>query len=178
MIAIELDLPQPRAYVWLWLIAMLLPVLVIGGLLLFGPEEVRTAPTALMGLLPVAAITAVLHGFMRRQRAWIEAGVLHIVTTFYHRHVPLSALNLDDARVHSLPNHPRWRPWLRSNGFAVPGMVSGWYRLPQWRKAFAAYGDPERVLCIDAGEFALLLGVAHPQSALDKLRRARGESAR
>lgn len=173
MSEIELNLPQPRAYVWLLVLALAIPLLVLGGITLFDHED---APTLLiwgMGLTPVALITMTLAWAMRRQRAWIDSGVLHVVSTFYHRRIPLAKLDLDAARTVNVREHPEYRPRLRSNGFAVPGMVSGWYRLKGWKKAFAAYGDPSRVLCIDTGDFLLMLGVEHPQSALDRLRRAR-----
>ena len=35
---------------------------------------------------------------------------------------------------------------LKSNGYALPGFRSGWFRLRNWQKAFVATSDGERVL--------------------------------
>jgi hypothetical protein len=178
MTSIELDLPQPQAYPWLWGLTLIAPAVVMAGVLAIAARD-PNLPLPLitaLTLAPLALIAALLHWTMRRQRAWVEDGTLHVISTFYHRRIPLRALDLGQARIVNLREQQQWRPWLRTNGFAVPGMTSGWYRLPQWRKAFAAYGNPERVLCVDAGDHVLLLGVEYPQSTLDKLRRAQ-ESA-
>jgi hypothetical protein len=174
---IELDLPQQRAYPWLWALTLFIPIFVFGLVWLLDDGTAPVHLILLIGLVPVVAIVLLLQLAMRRQRAWVEDGVLHVVSTFYHRRIALASLDLDGARVLSLREQPQWKPWLRTNGFALPGMISGWYRLPQWRKAFAAYGDPDRVLCMDAGDYVLLLGAAHPTATLDKLRQA-SETAR
>jgi hypothetical protein len=174
---VELDLPQGHAWLWLWLLIFGLPTLIIVGTLVAVHPSPGGAPafTALLVLPPILLIAATLHVFMHRQRAWIEDGVLHVVSTFYHRRIPLADLDLERARVLSLLEQPQWKPWLRTNGFAIPGMISGWYRLRDWRKAFAAYGDPSRVLCIDTGAYLLMLGARSPTDALEALRRARDE---
>jgi hypothetical protein len=172
---IELDLPQGRAWLWLWLLIIGLPLTIMVGALVALHLSPGGAPafTSLLVLPPILVIAAVLHVFMHRQRAWVEDGVLHVVSTFYHRRIPLADLDLERARVLSLLEQPQRKPWLRTNGFAIPGMISGWYRTRDWRKVFAAYGDPSRVLCIDTGDYLLMLGAKSPTGALDTLRRAR-----
>jgi hypothetical protein len=103
-----------------------------------------------------------------------------VVTTFYRQRLALSQLQLDRARVIELGEHPELRPWLKSNGFALPGFRSGWFRTRGFKKLFLATAGGGRLLWLPTtrGD-ALLLQPQRPEALLERLREmARPPSAR
>ena len=189
--ALQLVQASGRSRIWLWLLAGALPVALgaaagflagprAGGGLLAHDWQSRlwagiALPDRLVGPALVAgialALCAVLDLLLRRHRLRLDPGGLDIATTFYRRHVALADLQLDAARVIRLEEHPELRPVLKSNGYALPGFRSGWFRLRNWRKAFVATSDGERVLWLPTTRgFDLLLQPRDPQRLLDRLR--------
>ena len=75
--------------------------------------------------------------------------------------------------------HPEWKPWLKSNGMAVPGFRAGWFRTRGFQRVFACITDGERVLWIPtARKHALLLQAGRPQDLLARLRALAPPAAR
>jgi hypothetical protein len=130
---------------------------------------------ALVAMLMVGGVTGAIASFLssmlKRHRIRLDATGLEVVTTFYRQHVAFAELRLDGARVLRLEEHPELKPLLKSNGYAVPGFRSGWFRLRDWQKAFVATSDGERVLWLPTTRgFGLLLQPRDPQRLLDRLR--------
>ena len=130
---------------------------------------------ALIAMLVVALVTGAIALFLdrmlKRHRLLLDAGGLEIATTFYKQHVAFTELKLDAARVIRLDEHPDLKPLLKSNGYALPGFRSGWFRLRNWQKAFVATSDGERVLWLPTSRgFGLLLQPRDPQRLLERLR--------
>jgi hypothetical protein len=108
---------------------------------------------------------------LKRHRLQLDVGGLEIATTFYKQRIPLADLKLDAARVVRLDEHPDLKPMLKSNGYALPGFRSGWFRLRNWQKAFVATSDGERTLWLPTTRgLGLLLQPRDPQRLLDRLR--------
>jgi hypothetical protein len=130
---------------------------------------------ASIAMLVVAVVTGAIALFLdrmlKRHRLRLDADGLEIATTFYKQRVAFADLKPDAARVVRLDEHPELRPLLKSNGYALPGFRSGWFRLRNWKKAFVAASDGERVLWLPTTRgFDLLLQPRDPQRLLERLR--------
>ena len=130
---------------------------------------------ALVAVLAVAlvmgAIALFLDRMLERHRLLLDAAGIEVATTFYRQRIAFPELKLDAARVVRLDEHPELKPLLKSNGYALPGFRSGWFRLRTWQKAFVATSDGDRVLWLPTSRgFGLLLQPRDPQRLLDRLR--------
>jgi hypothetical protein len=78
--------------------------------------------------------------------------------------------HLDAAREGAIDEHPELKPMLKSNGMALPGFRSGWFRSRAFKKLFVATAGGERLLWLPTRRgFALLLQPRQPQALLDRL---------
>jgi hypothetical protein len=190
-----------RSRLWLWLLGVVLPIALSGAVSLIARPATSSAdlfasdwrtrlsagfnlPDQLLGPLFVAGVTLaiclLLDRMLRRQRLRLDRNGFEVVTTFYRQRLALSQLQLDRARVIELGEHPELRPWLKSNGFALPGFRSGWFRTRGFKKLFLATAGGQRLLWLPTtrGD-ALLLQPQRPQALLERLREmARPPSAR
>jgi hypothetical protein len=189
---LQLEPASSRSRLWLWLLGAALPIVlgtvfslldrtpVTTGDLLSSDWQLRlwagfTLPGHVLGPVLVAGIALVvcvlLDWLMRRQRLQLDAAALDIVTTFYHQRLPLSDLQLDAARVVAIDEHTELKPLLKTNGMALPGFASGWFRSRAFKKLFVATAGGERLLWLPTRRgFALLLQPRQPQALLDRLR--------
>jgi hypothetical protein len=107
-----------------------------------------------------------------RREASFDGQRLRVKATWYTRESPLSDFLLDQARVVDLREHTEFKPFLKTNGLSMPGLVAGHFRLRDLRKAFCLVSDPARVLALPHADGRLwLLSLRHPQAVLDILRR-------
>jgi hypothetical protein len=190
-----------RSRLWLWLLGVVLPIALSGAVSLIARPATSSAdvfagdwrtrlsagfdlPDQLLGPLIVAGVTLaiclLLDRMLRRQRLRLDRNRLEVLTTFYRQRLALSQLQLDRARVIELGEHPELRPWLKSNGFALPGFRSGWFRTRGFKKLFLATAGGGRLLWLPTtrGD-ALLLQPQRPEALLERLREmARPPSAR
>ena len=181
--ALQLVPASSRARLWLILLTVALPTVAtaIGVAsrrvptmaFLWGTGNV--AVDTLLAAVTTAVVTgaiAVMLGFLlRRHRLALTTDGLDIATTFYRQRLRLSELRLDQARALDLDEHPELKPLLKTNGYAMPGFRSGWFRLRGMQKAFVALADGRRVLWIPTSAgYGLLLQPRQPQALLDRLR--------
>ena len=181
------QLEPASAGVRAWLVGLtaVLPVVITGVALGFafmsdGPKSliannapltvgVTLAGIALLG----GAIAFVVDRAMRRHRITVDANGMELVTTFHRRRLGWAQLRLDDARVANLDEHTQLKPMFKSNGTAVPGFKSGWFRLRNREKALVAMAGGPRIAWIPTTEgYGLLLQPRQPQALLDHLRQA------
>ncbi|NUS38313.1 MAG: hypothetical protein HOQ02_04735 [Lysobacter sp.] len=180
---IELQPPSMRARTWAFVLAVGFPIAVVGGsLALHGPSRWRFWPStgSLLGdgaiaiataLLVLLLVWAAMAWAMRRHRIELQADALTIVAGFHRDRLALSELQLEKARVGTLGEHPEWKPFLKSNGMALPGFRSGWFRTRRWQRVFACLAGGERVLWVPTTrKHALVLEARQPQVLLDRLR--------
>ena len=130
---------------------------------------------ALIAMLVVALVTGAIALFLdrmlKRHRLLLDADGLEVATTFYKQRIAFAEMKLETARVIRLDEHPELKPLLKSNGYALPGFRSGWFRLRNWHKAFVAASDGERLLWLPTTRgFDLLLQPRDPQRLLQRLR--------
>lgn len=138
----------------------------------FGGAWSAIAAIALL-LVPV---WLVLDWLLRRQQLALGKDGLRVTTCFYRRTLPLASLQLDRARVVSLDEHIELRPQRKTNGTALPGIKSGWFRLADGSKALVSIRRGERVLWLPTTQgYGLLLEPGRAQSLLDHLRTVAGQ---
>jgi hypothetical protein len=184
---LQLEPASGRSRLWLLLLTVVLPVslslllpLLAGG----DHAAARFIDDSLVasrwlgrwiGPLLVAAITGmawcVLDRLMHRHRLQLDGQGLAIVTTFYHQHFALLDLQLDTAKVIDLDEYPELKPMIKSNGMALPGFRSGWFRSRAFKKLFVATAGATRLLWLPTRKgHDLLLQPRQPQVLLDRLR--------
>lgn len=187
---IALEAPPTRARAWLFALAVALPGLGLllafawrGGPRLWWPGTgihlLDQAIAIAVPLLVLLAVWVALAIAAKRHRVEVEDGMVTVVAGWHRSRLGLGELRLDEARVGALDEHPEWRPWLKSNGMAVPGFRAGWFRTRGFQRVFACITDGERVLWIPtARKHALLLQAARPQELLARLRALAPTAAR
>ena len=168
-----------------WLIGLtaVLPVVITGVALGFafmsdGPKsliadnEALTIGVTLAGVALLGGVIAVVvDRAMRRHRITVDADGVEVATTFHRRRLGWSQLRLDDARVANLDEHTELKPSFKSNGTALPGFRSGWFRLRNREKALVAMAGGPRIAWIPTtAGYGLLLQPRQPQALLDHLR--------
>ncbi len=131
-------------------------------------------PPRLAGPLLVTAIAVVcwllLDWAMRRHRLSLGDGALTVRTSFYKDRTMFSELQLDQARVIDIGEHPERKPMLKSNGYSLPGFNSGWFRSRKFKKLFVATAGAKRLLWLPTTRgHGLLLQPRNPKALLDRL---------
>ena len=179
----QLEPASTGARAWLLGLTAVLPVAITGAALGFafmsdGPKSL-IADNEPLTIGVVLAGTALLCGLiafavdraMRRHRIVVDADGIEVATPFYKRRLGWSQLRLDEARVANLDEHTHLKPSYKSNGTAVPGFRSGWFRLRNREKALVAMGGGPRVAWVPTTEgYGLLLQARQPQALLEHLR--------
>ena len=179
----QLEPASTGARAWLLGLTAVLPVAITGAALgfafmsdapksLIADNEPLTIGIVLAGTaLLCGGIAIVVDRAMRRHRIVVDAGGIEVATTFYKRRLGWSQLRLDEARVANLDEHTHLKPTFKSNGTAVPGFRSGWFRLRNREKALVAMGGGPRVAWVPTTEgYGLLLQPRQPQALLEHLR--------
>lgn len=165
--------PLPGSTAAFLMFAGMSPFLVLGGMLMFG----RMEPTGLLRMLPVAALVLLVVGLValttKRRSVVLAGGVLEVRAAMYRERTPVAAIDLARARAVDLAERTELRPWLKTNGMALPGFLAGRFRLRgKLGKVFCLVTDRQRVLWLplNDGSGQLLLSVERPQALLDALR--------
>lgn len=162
------------AWVFALLMAVLLPVIVA---ILLSLEASAGGIDPLVALLCQAFVALVVLAIVLplwRREAAFDGHRLRVRSTWYTREAPLAEFDLDAARVVDTREHTEFKPWLKTNGYALPGFWAGHFRLRDRRRAFCLVTDPSKVVVLPHADGRVwLLSVEHPQAVLDILRRAR-----
>jgi hypothetical protein len=178
----DLEPPAPMVRVWLFLMGVALPLGIAA--LAFGHRMHRDGagfPSAQSWPILTATAAALLvvlvllwwgiGRMVRRHRLLVSAHAIEIVTMLQRRAIAVAELDLAQARVVDLDERTELRPWLKTQGTALPGLRSGWFRLRDRRKAFVAMTGGPRVLWIPTRNgYDLLLQPRQPQALLARLR--------
>jgi hypothetical protein len=154
---------------WLWL-PMLVAVI---GIVAAMTMESRTPPSVVAWLtVPfVLLVGVVLTLALHRRRIVLDNRELQVRATFYTKKLSVEAIDLDKARVLSLEEHTDLAPMLKTNGFSLPGVKAGHFRLRNLGKAFCLVTDRTRVLTLPLRDGGMvLLSPARPADLLARLR--------
>ena len=126
----------------------------------------------------VLAIWFMLDRAMHRHRLLLTPLALEVKTSFYSTLVPLSELNLEQARVIDLHERVEFKPRIKTNGYAIAGFNSGHVRLKNGEKAFVAMAGERRALWLPTSRGkGLLLQPRQPEALLKRLRELAGTPA-
>ncbi|HEX4852705.1 hypothetical protein [Arenimonas sp.] len=155
------------------LVGGLLPIAIaVGVVLQVSAEKISPAMMLLVQAGAAAVSLAIVLPMWRREAAF-DGKHLRVKATYYTRQAALPEFDLAAARVVDLREHTEFKPVLKTNGFSVPGLQAGHFRLRDKRAAFCLVTDPARVLCLPHADGRLwMLSLTHPQAVLDILRRA------
>ncbi len=186
---LQLAPPAERASTWLFLLSVALPVAITaialllstldaGELRLIGDSLPLTAAVSLAGVAAISlAVWFPLHRAMHRRHLLSTSASLQLHSTFYRCEVPLQEMQLTRARLVDLDEQLELRP-RKSNGFSVPGLRSGWFRVGG-RRTFVAIADGRRVLWIPtSGRHDLLIEPRDPAKLLERLQALAPASSR
>ncbi len=164
----------PLRTISVWMAALFLGVLpVVFVMALLVVPQSHPMPGAPMLVAP-ALVIVVCGGSLlsfKRRRIELRDGVLVVAATIYTKKVPAAMLDLDRARIASLDEHTDYRPWIKTNGYALPGFQAGHFRLRNKSKAFCLLTQHERTLILPLrDDSSVLLSLERPQALLDALR--------
>ncbi|MCU7843522.1 MAG: PH domain-containing protein [Candidatus Thiodiazotropha sp. (ex Monitilora ramsayi)] len=102
--------------------------------------------------------------------ASLSQSSLQVHLPIYGRSIPLSALDIDSAKIVDLNHSSELKPRTRSNGIGLPGFSVGWFRLHNGEKALSAITSRENVLYLKTSEnYSLLLSLTEPEIFLSQL---------
>ena len=168
--------PGKAARVFLTFFTVVIPLMILVAMAAF--PEFRPPPAGFaVTALVIVSIAGLLLVASARRSIRINGDVLEIKATFYSRSLALSSIDVDAARVIDLREHPENRPLLKTNGYAVPGLVAGNFRDRRRNKLFCLVTAP-RVLRMPLKDGSLVLASpAHPDRLLDSIRKRTGRAS-
>ncbi len=155
------------------LMLLLLLALPIGIIALAIGVQTKPLPSSAHWLLLAALIPVVLLAVATTRRTIVlDHDLLIVKAAVYSRRLPVSAFDLDAARIYVLSEHRDRRPWLKTNGFGMPGFLAGHFRDRDRSRVFCLV-TADRVLdlpLVTGGR--VLLSPDNPHALLEALRRA------
>ena len=117
-------------------------------------------------LLMLAAIAGLLIYLMfstKNTRFEVSPEGLRIRGDMYGRTIPKKSLLPDESVALDLVKDADWRPKWRTNGAALPGYQSGWFRLRNKEKALLFVTDQHQVVKLPTRDgYTILLSVVDP----------------
>ena len=170
---------EPATAIARWFLVAVIVLPLIGVLLIpFRDSDPGGTDPMLLKVYAGIVVVVVLGGVfallwlaMRRHRLVMDAAGIEVATSFYRRRLTWPELRLDEAKVVSLGEHPDLKPSLKSNGYALPGFRSGWFRSRRLKKMFVASAGGDRMLWIPTTQgYDLLLQPRSPQPTLQRMR--------
>jgi hypothetical protein len=127
---------------------------------------------AVVGLVLAAGtlLIAWLAWSARHSRVEVDATRVRLVGDLWGRSIPLSALDVAQARVVDLERTSELQPRSRRLGTGLPGYAAGWFRLANGEKALVYLTRSSPVVYVPTREdYALLLSVSDPDAFLARI---------
>jgi hypothetical protein len=104
----------------------------------------------------------------------VSAAGLHISRNLYGRLIPLSELELDQARLINPSVETGFKLKWRTNGIGMPGYMAGWFKLQNGARALAFLTTQNNMVYIPTQKgYCLLLSVAQPDEFISALKGVR-----
>lgn len=161
--------PGKAARVFIGLFTVVIPLVLLVVMAAF-PEH-RPPPAGLaVALLAIVSVAALLLVATRRRSIRLDEDRLEVKAAFYVRSIALASIDVDAARVVDLREHPESRPLLKTNGFAVPGLMFGNFRDRKRHKLFCLVTAPRVVVLPLRDDTRMLLSPAQPGRLLERIR--------
>ena len=160
---------QKSTQVFQLLIIGVIPIIIIAVTAAL-PEVRSEWPITLPAGIVALVILGGLMFFTRRRRIELHEHELIVASTLYTRKLPRSQIALDAARIVNLEEHPEYKPALKTNGYAVPGFKSGYFRSRKWKKMFCLITKPKvLILPLLDSEQVIVISPEQPQQLLKAL---------
>jgi len=163
------------ARVFLGLFTLVIPLAIVVAMAAF-PEWRPAPPVFAVMVIAIVAVAAGLLVASRRRSIRLDGDRLEVKATFYTRRVALDDIDVDSARIIDLREHPENKPSIKTNGYAVPGLVAGNFRDRRRRKVFCLVTAPCVVVLPLGDGSRMLLSPAQPNRLLERLRAARSRA--
>jgi hypothetical protein len=143
------------------------------------PVSSSAAAGVVVSILFVIGIIFVIFGYliysMKHCRFELNDKGLQVKGEIYARFIPYSSMKLNEIKNldFTIDKDSPYRPVFRTNGAALPGYQSGWFRLSNKEKALLFVSDRTKVIYIPTTEgFSLLLTPDNPQDFVETLKTA------
>ena len=105
-----------------------------------------------------------------RRSVAIESGMLVVRAGLNTRRIPVTAIELERARILDLERQAELLPGRKTLGASLPGYQTGWFHTRQWGKGFYLLTERRRVLWLPERDGQhLLLSLHQPQVLLAAL---------
>lgn len=156
-----------KAYLLLFVVAFLIPCLIVlAGWRISG----RFQGSAQWVVVAVSAIaTGALAAAMCRHTLQLSPRGIEVRSTFYSKSIAWQEFEPDVAIIR-LSKTPASALTLRTNGVALPGLRSGWFRTGNGSRAFVWITTDDVVRLTTRSGCVVLLSVADPARLRDALR--------
>lgn len=126
-------------------------------------------------ILAIAALQALLVSrWIERMAVELDGTSLRLTAGNGKLVVEAGDFDIGRARVLSLDEHTEYKPFLRTGGISLPGLLLGWFRTRSLLRLFCILTDRRRVLALPLrdGKQVVLLSLKRPDDLLAALRDA------
>lgn len=101
----------------------------------------------------------------------LENNHLILDTALYGRALPISEIRVQEIKIIEINKVSSFEPKWRTNGFGLPGLQLGWFRLQNGEKALLALTNRKRVVYIPTkNEYSLIISVQSPEHLIASLK--------
>ena len=165
----EIVPPGKIATLFPLLVGLVLPLVILIAMAFAAhgfPDWLRVAPA----LLLMPAVAGLLALSMHGRRIRLSDNGLTLRRLPWPRPIALSTLDLGQARIVNLDEHPELRPVFKIAGSRLPGFCSGLFRLRDRRRATVLLTDVRRTLVLPLRDGSVvLLSPQRPDALLQAL---------
>jgi hypothetical protein len=140
-----------------------------------GDASESSAIWVLIGVIILMLLFALLFVYIihsiKNCRFEMSSQGLQILGDIYGKFIPRVSLITEEARIVNLNVEKSLKPMLKTNGIGLPGYASGWFRLPDWKKALLFITDLKEVVYIPTKDgYSLMITPENPQEFLALLK--------
>jgi hypothetical protein len=165
---------RARAGAWLFVLAFVVPAVLVGVVLAMTAAAKPLAGTGFA--VPAIVLAVCAGGWLWLRRLVARVGVrlagdaLHVDGGVARRDFLLSSLARGGLEIVDLDQRTELKPMLRTWGIGLPGLQAGWFRLRNGDKAFCVLGGRRRVSALKADDGTrVLLSLADPRPLREAL---------
>lgn len=124
-------------------------------------------------IVGVAIMSVYIVFSLKSVKAEVTQEGVRVTGDMYGRFIPFEDLSRQEARIIDWNKETEFKPTWRTNGIALPGYLSGWFRLRNKEKALLFVTDVSAVVYVPTKRgYSLLLS---PQNPKDFLKELKGE---
>lgn len=137
-----------------------------------------TANPAIVMIIPLVLflIMAGVFGYisysMKNVTFELSSKGIKISGDMYARFIPSASLMRDKARIIDVMKETGYRTSMRTNGIALPGYTSGWFRIRNGEKVLRFVTDTKAMIYIPTKDgYSLMISPQNPEEFLEDLKK-------